>query len=144
MAAFHLRHVAPQTDYWLYSDITGAQTQVDTNRAKDWTITLAPTAAPLAFKGGQLMMKRGSSSSANVVLTPYSSTSSSGTQLAQATLPPTSFAASVALEVFQCASAVTLTAGNTYYDPLTSTAVDTQSQAYFIRTDLSRCLPSPP
>lgn len=132
-AALQLPLAAAQ-DYWIYSDITGAQTQVDINHTKDWTITLVPAATPLTFRGGQLMMKRGQAASADVVLTLYSGSSAvPANKLAESTLTSAAFGTAFNVETFQFPSGIQLLAGQTYYVALTSSAPDVQSQAYFIK-----------
>lgn len=126
--------------YFLKTDITGAQTQIDTNHTSTWLLT--PN-TPFDLGGGLFEMKDGPSTAADVVLSLYQGSNNAGTLLGQVILTNTAFCAQVAncqafnTHSFLFTSPIALSAGTTYFAALTSVAPDTQSTAYFIKAQRS-------
>jgi hypothetical protein len=124
--------------YYLATDQTGAQTQIDVNHTSTWTLT--PNSA-FDFGGGIFVMKDGSNTSATVILSLYQGTDANGTLLGAVTLTHAAFCAQVGncgqfgTHRFDFTVPVPLQVGVTYFAALTSSANDVQSQAYFIKND---------
>ncbi|HUS07219.1 MAG TPA: PEP-CTERM sorting domain-containing protein [Bryobacteraceae bacterium] len=124
--------------YYLATDQSGAQTQIDVNHTSTWLLT--PNVA-FDFGGGLFTMKDGSGTSANVTLSFYQGVNASGTLLGTVPLTVTSFCAQVsncgqfAFHQFFFATPIPMAAGTTYFAALTSPALDTQSTAYFIKNN---------
>lgn len=123
--------------YYFVTGQAGTQTQLDINHTTSWSFT-ATSAWTLG--GGDLTMKSGSSTSANVVLSLYQGSSSAGTLLDRFTLTNAAFCTlhtgncgSFSSTPFHFAVPDTLTTGLNYYMALTSDSNDVQSQAYFIK-----------
>jgi hypothetical protein len=123
--------------YYLTTDQTGAQTQIDTTHTSTWSFT--PN-VDFDFGGAVLAMKAGQKASATVLFNLYSGTDSNGTLLATKTLTNVGFCG----QASNCSSyenhpfwftPVALTSGQSYFASLTSTAPDVQSKAYFIKSD---------
>lgn len=126
--------------YYLATDQTGAQTQIDAAHTSKWTFV--PN-MQFDLGGGIFEMKDGSSTVADIRFSLYLGNDATGTLLDSITLSHTSFCAqtvncgSFGRHDFLFATAVALTVGQTYYAELTSIANDVQSQAYFIKSDSS-------
>jgi hypothetical protein len=123
--------------YYLATDNTGAQTQIDVNHSSTWVLNVGTT---FDLGGGLFSMKAGNSATDTVSFNLYSGSDATGTLLASVTLDNATFCAQAAncgTYVFHqfFISPVTLLSGQTYYAALTSSAPDTQSQAYFIKSD---------
>ncbi|MBL8565786.1 MAG: DUF11 domain-containing protein [Hyphomicrobiaceae bacterium] len=114
---------------YLETGQTGAQTQIDVNHTTTMYIG-AP--ASFLFGGANYVMKRGSSSTANVDFTVYPNASCTGTPLVTVTNISTAFDSSYAPVLFQIPGNLTLTPG-IYCTKLTSSAVDQQNEAFFIK-----------
>ena len=125
--------------YYLATGQTGAQTQIDVAHTSTWTLT--PNIS-FDFGGGLITMKSGQSTNANVTLSLYQGSNSSGTLLRSTVLTNATFCAQVgncssyAFHAFSFGPAVSLLQNTTYFVSLTSPAVDTQSLAYFIKNDV--------
>lgn len=125
--------------YFVTTDQTGAQTQIDTAHTSSWTFT--PTYS-WALGGGIFAMKAGSSTIDDIRLTLYQGLDSTGTVLGQVIQTKTQFDAACVAPCsggypdhrFDFTTPVSLSAGVSYYLALTSTAPDVQSQAYFIKS----------
>ncbi len=127
--------------YYLATGQTGAQTQIDVNHTSKWIMTLSSN---FDFAGGLFVMKDGPNTTANVRLALYQGVDATGIQLASLTLTHSLFCSapvytgncgSFGVHQFNFPTPISLTGGMTYYAELTSTAVDAQSQAYFIKND---------
>ena len=116
--------------YYVYTGQTGAQTQIDVNHTSTWSLAPAST---FLFGGGIFNIKEGSATTANITLSLYLGVDASGTLLNSVTLGPGSFTQSFTSTNFFFASPVALTGGTNYFAALTSSAVDAQSTAYFIK-----------
>ena len=124
-------------DYYLWTGQTGAQTQVDRQHSSSWYVTVTGSTQ---LGGGLFTIKRGPSTTANIVLT-VRANGPAGTVLATKTLTSGDVTSMYTLTAFELSDAspntpYTMTAG-TYYMTLTSTAPDTQSEAYFIKNNPS-------
>ena len=124
--------------YYLATSQTGGQTQIDTDHTSEWIFT--PN-TDFDFGGALLTMKAGQNASADIVLSVYEGTDSSGTSLGSSTLNGTQFCAqtsncaSFVFHLFSPSPSISFTAGHTYLMTLTSTAPDVQSRAYFIKSE---------
>lgn len=125
----------PALNYTLVStDITGAQTQIDIDHTSSWTFS--PTVA-WSLKGGTFVMKDGSQTAASLVLSLYENGGT--TAVTSLTLTNADFhTQNTSDQSFSDVSfffdpLFTLNAGSSYTLKLTSTAVDAQSKAYFIK-----------
>ena len=119
-----------QTPYLLWTGQAAAQTQIDTAHRNSWYITVV--SGSFLFGGGNFTMKAGSTATADVTLTIYRGGSTSGTVLGTITRTASAFTGQFTPVAFSFPSNMTLTVG-TYYVVLSSTAPDTQSQAFFIK-----------
>jgi hypothetical protein len=122
--------------YFLATDQTGAQTQIDEAHTSAWTFS--PNIL-FDMGGGIFEMKAGNSAAADVTLRLYQGADASGTLLATTVLTNTTFCAQVSNcgqfnpHQFFFAAPIALQVGTTYALILTSPAIDTQSTAYFIK-----------
>jgi hypothetical protein len=125
------------TTYYLGTDQSGAQTQIDISHMSTWTFT--PN-VDFGFGGGVFNMKAGSSAIDNVSLSLYQGTDATGSLLGTVTLTNTAFCAQVGscssydVHDFFYSSPIALSNGTTYFAALTSVAPNSQSQAYFIKS----------
>src|SRR5438128_1265542 len=119
-----------QSPYYIYTGQSSAQTQIDTSHTSSWYLHVV--SGPLSLGGGNFTMKEGSSATADVTLTLYQGSSTSGTVLATVTKTASSFTGQFNPVDFSFSSVQSLATGN-YYVTLTSTAPNTQSQAFFIK-----------
>jgi len=125
--------------YYLSTGQTGAQTQIDTAHTSSW---LLDPNVDFSFAGGLFTMKAGGSVANPVTLSLYSGSDATGTLLASVTFTSTNFCLQAACGQFNThqflfTTPIALTAGSTYFATLTSSAPNTQSQAYFIKSDNS-------
>ena len=120
-----------QSTYFLFLDQAGANTGVDENFTSSWHIIVAGGAS-FSFGGGKFAMKKGNSSTADVVLTLYEGSNTSGTVLASKTLTVASFTNKFEEVPFVFSSVQTLNSGR-YYVTLTSTALDSGNTTYFVK-----------
>src|SRR5579859_7376588 len=124
--------------YYLATGQTGAQTQIDTAHTSTWLFT--PN-TDFSFGGGLFDMKAGQSVVDDLVISIYQGTDATGTLLDSLTLTSTVFCGQVAncgqynYHQFFLPTAVPLTTGTSYFVALTSQAPNTQSLAYFIKSD---------
>jgi len=125
------------TIYYLGTDQTGAQTQIDVAHTSTWLLT--PN-TDFSFGGGLFNMKDGSAATADVTLSLYQGTDATGPLLASMSLNNTAFCAQASncgqyqYHQFFFTSAIPLLTGVNYFAALTSSAVNTQSAAYFIKS----------
>jgi hypothetical protein len=126
--------------YYLSTDQTGAQTQIDIDHSSEWIITPNTT---FDFGGGRLTMKAGSSASVIVTFSVYLGVDNTGTLLGAVTLTNTEFCAGLsncsqfAVHNFDLDPAIQFAEGTTYFVSLTSPAADQQNVAYFIKDSAS-------
>ena len=126
--------------YWVSTDQTGAQTQIDINHSSFWQFI--PT-IEWELGGGLFEMKSGSASTADVLLRVYAGVNDTGSLLDTVTLTNTAFCAQVGncqqfgTHTFAFGTPVPLSIGQSYFVTLTSIALDTQSTAYFIKASQS-------
>lgn len=99
----------------------GAQTQIDINHSS--TIYLVVSGSTVSFGGGNITIKKGSQSSADVLFTLYPDTTCSGMPLDTVTLGPGSISGSFTPTIFQIPGNRSLSAGN-YCTTVTPTADD--------------------
>jgi hypothetical protein len=138
LAAFLFSSLSMGATVFLSTDHTGAQTQIDVNHTSSWLVGVN---TPTDLAGGSFTMKDGSSTSADIKLTLYQGTDATGTVLRQVTLDHTTFCTGVGncgqfdWHPFVFSTSYQLQVGVSYFVALTSTAVDTQSTAYFIKDD---------
>lgn len=129
--------------YFVSTDITGAQTQIDINHLSSWIVGIN---SDVSVMGGKFVMKDGSQTTGSLTFSIYTGalsqadiTSGTNNPFASITLSNADFDAQVnngqtfSVHTFNFSNVVTLTAGNTYTAALTSTVPDVQSQAYFIK-----------
>lgn len=129
--------------YFVSTDITGAQTQIDINHLSSWIVGVNNN---VDVAGGKFVMKDGSQTSGPLTFSIYTGglsdvqiQSGSYNPFASITLSNAQFDAQVSngqtfsVHTFNFASVVTLLAGQTYTAALTSTVPDVQSKAYFIK-----------
>lgn len=112
---------------------TGAQVQCDINHTQHWTYSVSQDVADIG--GALLTMKRGPQSSASISFVIYEGSFAdfaTATNLLSVTLGPADFTQNWSPITFS-ATPITLLAGRTYTAVLYSNAVDSQSQAYFIK-----------
>ena len=125
--------------YYLSTDQTGAQTQIDVNHTSSWIMT--PT-VEFDFGGGLFTMKAGSNPTATVMFSLYEGTNAGGVLLTSVVLTSTQFCAQVsncgtfAFHQFFFTTPVLLAPGTNYFVALTSLADDVQSKAYFIKNNV--------
>jgi len=125
------------TTFYVATNQSGAQTQIDVNHSSTWVFT--PN-VDFDFGGGLFYMKAGSSSTADVVFSLYQGTDATGTLQASVTLTNTQLCAQASCgqfnvhQFFEVVPRPALVTGTTYFAALTSNAVDTQNEAYFIKT----------
>lgn len=123
---------------FIATDQTGQQTQIDVNHTSTWLLSVN---TPIDFGGGVFSMKDGQTASADVVLTLYEGADNTGTILRQVTLSHTAFCTGFAncgsfdYHPFVFSTPYAMTTGTNYYLALTSSAPDTQSDAYFIKNN---------
>jgi hypothetical protein len=124
--------------YYLATDQTGAQTQIDLQHTSSWLMT---PGINFDFAGGLFTMKDGSSSFDPLTLSLYRGTDASGSLIGSVNLTNATFCAQVgncgqfASHPFLFVAPVPLVAGTTYFAALTSPAANVQSLAYFIKND---------
>lgn len=126
-------------NFYLFTGQTGAQTQIDVAHTSNWYVK-ADSATN--FVGGRFTIKRGPSTTAPITLT-VRLNGPTGVILATKTLTAADVSTSYTLTEFgggawdggAPAYPYSLVSGTTYYVSLTSSAVDTQSTAYFIKRD---------
>lgn len=125
--------------YYIYTGQTGAQTQIDVNHTSSWSITVG--GSPFSFGGGEFVMKRGNSVVEDITLSLYQGTSAAGTLVEALTYTVAQFDAArpgIGTNDFHPTPfhfpGVPLLAANTsYFVTLTSDAIDSQVNAYFIK-----------
>jgi len=127
------------TILYLSTGQTGAQTQIDIAHTSTWLLT--PN-VDFSFAGGLFTMKAGGSAVDDLTLSIYLGSDTTGTLLSSVTLTSTQFCAQAACGQFAThqflfSAPVALTTGTTYFAALSSNAPNTQSQAYFIKSDNS-------
>lgn len=113
----------------LQTNISGAQTQIDSTHTSTWGFT---TGLAWDFGGGTFVMKKGTSASADVVLSIYQGTNS-GTPVGTVAVPSTGFTQSFGNVQFLFSTPLALQANSQYYVDLTSTASGQGSTQYFIK-----------
>ncbi len=112
---------------------SGAQVQCDINHTQHWTYSVSQDVSDIG--GALLTMKRGPQTSASISFVIYEGVFADfalATNLLSVTLNPSDFTQSWSPISFS-ATPITLLAGRTYTAVLSSDAVDSQSQAYFIK-----------
>lgn len=112
---------------------TGAQVQCDINHTQHWTYSVSQDVGDIG--GALLTMKRGPQTSASISFVIYEGTLADlalATNLLSVTLGPSDFTQNWSPIAFS-ATPITLLAGRTYTAVLYSDAIDSQSQAYFIK-----------
>lgn len=112
---------------------SGAQVQCDINHTQHWTYSVSQDVSDIG--GALLTMKRGPQTSASISFVIYEGVFADfalATSLLSVTLNPSDFTQSWSPISFS-ATPITLLAGRTYTAVLFSNAVDSQSQAYFIK-----------
>ncbi|MEZ5402729.1 MAG: PEP-CTERM sorting domain-containing protein [Bryobacteraceae bacterium] len=130
--------VSSQATFYVATDHTGAQTQIDTDHTSEW---LFLPNVDFQLSGGLFEMKAGSSASDTITLALYQGMSAAGTLLTSVTLDHSQFCAQAgncgqfSLHTFLFPAPFSLQAGLIYYVSLTSMAPDVQSKAYFIKSD---------
>jgi len=123
--------------YYLATDQTGGQTQIDINHTSTWL--LEPN-VDFSFGGGLFTMKAGNNASAFVTLSLYEGTDASGPLLGSAALTNAVFCGQVGncgsfdKHTFSFANPILLDSNLSYFARLTSNATDVQSKAYFIKS----------
>jgi hypothetical protein len=122
--------------YFVTTGQQGAQTQIDVNHSSSWTFNVV---SDFTLGGGKFEMKDGPQTVQDITLNVWQG-SIGGTLYAQKTLTNPQFDTvhggnpqSYDTTVFLFPLNVTLQGGNTYVVNLTSTAIDAQSKAYFIK-----------
>lgn len=112
---------------------TGAQVQCDVNHTQSWTYSVSQDVQGIG--GALLTMKRGSQTTAQITFSIFEGTFADyGTAmpLLSVTLGPSAFTqAFTPVSFFD--SPIDLLAGRVYTAVLASSAIDSQSQAYFIK-----------
>lgn len=127
--------------YFVSTDITGAQTQIDTNHMSTWIVEVNSN---VTVTGGKFVMKEGSKTSDPLTFSIYQGalsdaaiTSGTNNPFASITLSNSQFELQTKQQfnvvVFNFTLPVVLQSGNTYTAALTSAAPDAQSDAYFIK-----------
>ena len=123
--------------YYLGTDQTGAQTQIDLAHTSAWLFT--PN-TDFTFGGGVLNMKDGSSSSADVIFNLYQGTDATGVFLGSVTVDNSTFCGQVndcgqfGFHQFFLAAPVSVITGTSYFATLSSNAADAQDEGYFIKS----------
>lgn len=130
-------HAAQATTYYsVQTDITGAQTGIDSASTSTWSFT---TGQGWSFGGGSFEMKTGSQTSANITLSVYEGTNFTGPSVGSISMTTSEFCGgsapcqSFAVRSFTFTNALVLEANKTYFVDLTSTAGTSGSQQYFIK-----------
>lgn len=131
LARAHAATIDENTYYFVTSDHTGAQTQIDKNHTSLWTFS---PSTDFVFGGGLFVMKDGGNAVIeNIVLTvknddtiPYENS---------VTLTPADFTQQYnqVQFLFPAPPGISITSGHTWTISLTSNAEDHQSTAYFIK-----------
>ncbi|MEY4635293.1 MAG: hypothetical protein RJA55_1091, partial [Acidobacteriota bacterium] len=116
--------------YYLFLDITGAQTQIDVEHTTSWNINVA-SGQTLQLYGGAFVMKKGADATADVVLTLRNS-GPGGSVIATKTRTSSAFTGTFADVLFAFDTAQTLNPGR-YYVTLTSAASLSGAAQYFIK-----------
>ena len=127
--------LAGTVDY-LSTGQTGAQTQIDTLHTSSWSLT---PSSDFSLGGGVFDMKEGQSASADVVLSLFQGSDDTGLLLASIDLTNLEFCPGGGCNQFTnvdflFSTPVDLTTGVNYFAELTSSAPNSQSQAYFIKS----------
>ena len=131
--------------YYVYTGQSNAQTQIDVNHTSSWSFLTGNV--PFELGGGNFTLKEGPQTVANIKLSLYLGTSAVGSPVAEIDLTNAQFDAlyvppitvpgsntqSFTLVPIYFAAPYTLLANSQYFMALTSTAVDSQSRAYFIK-----------
>ncbi|MCC6537260.1 MAG: PEP-CTERM sorting domain-containing protein [Bryobacterales bacterium] len=127
--------------YYVNTDHTGAQTQIDLNHTSSWLLT--PSVA-FDLGGGQFVMKKGTATVDNITLSVYRGASAAGVLMTSVTLTTTQFClgdpncGQFSMHHVYFPVPVQLSVGFQYYVALTSNARDAQSTAYFIKNNVFR------
>jgi len=125
------------TYYTVQTGQSGANTQLDVNHSLYWTFVTSATPT-WEIGGGDFVMKRGPSTTETISLSLYlGGQPVQGAALAVVTLTPSNFTQSYTATDFLFNPAYALQATQQYTLALTSNAVDAQSQAYFIKGNLT-------
>ncbi len=126
------------TIYYLATDQTGAQTQIDVLHTSTWAFS---PVTPFSLGGGIFDLKAGTSTIDTITLSLYQGVDATGTLLDQVTLTATQFCAQVNkctqydYHDFFFTTPIALTVGVNYFVALTSAASpNQQSAAYFIKS----------
>lgn len=112
---------------------TGAQVQCDINHTQHWTYSVSQDISDIG--GALLTMKRGPQTTASISFVIYEGSFAdfaTATNLLSVTLGPADFTQNWSPIMFS-ATPINLLAGRTYTAVLYSDAIDSQSQAYFIK-----------
>jgi hypothetical protein len=123
---------------YVATDQTGAQTQIDIDHASSWVLNVQTT---FDLGGGLFTMKDGQTTADDITFSLYQGSDSTGTLLDSVTLTHAAFCSQVSncgnfeFHQFFFVTPIQLDSGNTYFATLTSSAPDTQSLAYFIKSD---------
>jgi hypothetical protein len=123
--------------YYLTTDQTGGQTQIDVNHTSTW---LLDPNTDFSFAGGFLTMKAGNNASTSVTLSLYEGTDDSGLLLGSVALTNSAFCSQVGncgsfgSHAFLFGTPIALDSDVSYFAALTSNAPDVQSKAYFIKS----------
>jgi hypothetical protein len=131
-----LASMASASTLYLATGQTGANTQVDVDHTSTWNFT---PDTDFTFGGGLFTMKAGQNAAADIVFALYQGTDASGVLLDKVTLTNTQFCAQAScnqydFHQFFLTSTISLSSGTSYFANLTSQAVDTQTEAYFIKS----------
>jgi len=127
--------------FYLYTDITGAQTQIDENHTSSWLITTGTS--PFLFGGGNFVMKSGNDTFEGIRLDLFEGTTATGSPLESVVYTHDEFCLAhpgtncqkFEETPFHFATPVTLLADTDYFVALTSSAAeDKQTEAYFIKS----------
>ena len=139
ISTFFLSLSIAQAQVYVTTGQSGAQTQIDS--APHTSTIYLNVVTTITFGGGDLTMKRGSASTANVEYTVYPTSACTGTPLAQVVHGPGAFTTQFASIPFHIPGNLTLAPG-VYCTTVTSQAADQQNEAYFIKGD-SGCVMLP-
>jgi hypothetical protein len=126
--------------YYLATDQTGGQTQIDITHTSTW---LLDPNVDFAFAGGLFTMKAGNTASTSVTLSLYEGSDASGLLLGSVALTNAVFCSQVAncgsfsSHPFLFVNPIPLDRNLSYFARLTSNAPDVQSKAYFIKSGSS-------
>jgi hypothetical protein len=134
--SFSMMSMATASTLYLATGQTGANTQVDVDHTSTWLFT---PHADFTFGGGLFTMKAGQNAAADVVFSIYQGNDASGTLLDSATLTSAQFCTQATcnqydFHQFFLNSPISLSSGTSYFANLTSQAVDTQTEAFFIKS----------